>query len=196
MFAKLETVISETVEKGGKKERQEIGKIEYLVPMLDEFGLTGETKTDEDGEVTYTDQKQEWLWNAVKSAVRSMLVSRLEPRSTKFKEGYGAWTDFATMVATSGNRGAALVLRREFISSFTSFIAKLGKSEKWSNAMIAFASNAKALAGTTGTNKEVFQKNLSKFFDGLEEAAQEKFSGIIAELAKVSSAEELSLEDE
>ena len=197
MFKKFETTISETVEKGGKKERQEIGKVEYLVPMLDEFlGLTGETKTDDDGEVTYTDQKLEWLWGAVQSAVRSLLVSRLEPKSVKFREGYSAWTDFATMVATSGNRGAALVLRREFISSFTGFIAKLGKSEKWSNAMVGFASNAKALAGTTVGNKEVFQKNLNKFFDGLTEADQEKFSNIIAELAKVSSAEELSLEDE
>lgn len=196
MFAKFETTISETIEKGGKKERQEIGKIECLVPMLDEFGLTGETKTDDAGEVTYTDQKQEWLWNAVKAAVRSLLVSRLEPKSIKFREGYSAWTDFQSMVATSGNRGAALVLRREFITAFTAFIAKLGKSEKWSNAMVAFASNAKALAGTTGTNKEVFQKNLNKFFDGLAEADQEKFANIIAELAKVSSAEELSLEDE
>ena len=196
MFAKFETTISETVEKGGKKERQEIGKIEYLVPMLDEFGLTGETKTDENGEVSYVDTKLDWLYGAVQSAVRSLLVSRLEPRSVKFREGYSAWTDFATMVATSGNRGAALVLRREFISSFTGFIAKLGKSEKWSNAMVAFASNAKALAGTTVGNKEVFQKNLNKFFDGLTEADQEKFANIIAELAKVSSAEELSLEDE
>ena len=196
MFAKMETTISETIEKGGKKERQEIGKVEYLVPMLDEFGLTGETKTDDDGEVSYADPKLNWLYGAVQSAVRSLLVSRLEPRSVKFREGYSAWTDFATMVATSGNRGAALVLRREFISSFTSFIAKLGKSEKWSNAMVGFASNAKALAGTTVGNKEVFQKNLNKFFDGLAEADQEKFANIIAELAKVSSAEELSLEDE
>ena len=196
MFKKFETTISETVEKSGKKERQEIGKVEYLVPMLDEFGLTGETKTDDDGEVSYADPKLNWLYGAVQSAVRSLLVSRLEPRSVRFREGYTAWTDFATMVATSGNRGAGLVLRREFIASFTSFIAKLGKSEKWSNAMVGFASNAKALAGTTVGNKEVFQKNLNKFFDQLAEADQEKFSGIIAELAKVSSAEELSLEDE
>ena len=196
MFAKIETTISETIEKGGKKERQEIGKVEYLVPMLDEFGLTSETKTDDDGEVSYVDTKLDWLYCAVKAAVRSLLVSRLEPRSVRFREGYTAWTDFATMVATSGNRGAGLVLRREFIASFTSFIAKLGKSEKWSNAMVGFASNAKALAGTTVGNKEVFQKNLNKFFDQLTEDEQEKFSGIIAELVKVSSAEELSLEDE
>ena len=196
MFAKIETTISETIEKGGKKERQEIGKVEYLVPMLDEFGLTGETKTDDDGEVSYADPKLNWLYGAVQSAVRSLLVSRLEPRSVRFREGYTAWTDFATMVATSGNRGAGLVLRREFIASFTSFIAKLGKSEKWSNAMVGFASNAKALAGTTVGNKEVFQKNLNQFFDQLTDADQEKFSGIIAELVKVSSAEELSLEDE
>ena len=196
MFAKIETTISETIEKGGKRERQEIGKVEYLVPMLDEFGLTGETKTDDDGEVSYADPKLNWLYGAVQSAVRSLLVSRLEPRSVRFREGYTAWTDFATMVATSGNRGAALVLRREFIASFTAFIAKLGKSEKWSNAMVAFASSAKALAGTTVGNKEVFQKNLNKFFDQLTEADQEKFANIIAELVKVSSAEELSLEDE
>ena len=196
MFAKIETTISETVEVGGKRERQEIGKVEYLVPMLDEFGLTSEAKTDDDGEVSYVDPKLDWLYCAVKAAVRSLLVSRLEPRSVRFREGYTAWTDFATMVATSGNRGAGLVLRREFIASFTSFIAKLGKSEKWSNAMVGFASNAKALAGTTVGNKEVFQKNLNKFFDQLTEDEQEKFSGIIAELAKVSSAEELSLEDE
>ena len=196
MFAKIETTISETVKNGDKNERKEIGKVEYLVPMLDEFGLTGETKTDDDGEVSYVDTKLDWLYCAVKAAVRSLLVSRLEPRSVKFREGYTAWTDFATMVATTGNRGAALVLRREFISSFTSFIAKLGKSEKWSSAMVGFASNAKALAGTTVGNKEVFQKNLNKFFDQLTEDEQERFSGIIAELAKVSSAEELSLEDE
>ena len=196
MFKKFETVISETVKNGDKNERKEIGKVEYLVPMLDEFGISGETKTDSDNEVSYTDQKLDWLWSAVQAATRSLLVSRLEPKSVKFREGYSAWSDFATMVATSGNRGAGLALRREFISSFTSFIAKLGKSEKWSNAMVAFASNAKALAGTTASNKEVFAKNLNKFFDGLAEADQEKFANIIAELAKVSSAEELSLEDE
>ena len=196
MFKKFETVISETVKNGDKNERKEIGKVEYLVPMLDEFGISGETKTDSDNEVSYTDQKLDWLWSAVQAATRSLLVSRLEPKSVKFREGYSAWSDFQTMVATSGNRGAGLVLRREFIASFTSFIAKLGKSEKWSNAMVGFASNAKALAGTTVGNKEVFQKNLNKFFDQLTEDEQEKFAGIIAELAKVSSAEELSLEDE
>ena len=196
MFAKIGTTISETVEKSGKKERQWVGKVEYLVPLLDEFGINAEYKTDDDGEVSYVDTKLDWLYGAVKAAVRSLLVSRLEPRSVKFREGYSAWTDFATMVATSGNRGAGLVLRREFIAAFTAFIAKLGKSEKWSNAMVGFASNAKALAGTTVGNKEVFQKNLNKFFDQLTEDEQEKFAGIIAELVKVSSAEELSLEDE
>ena len=37
--------------------------------------LLAKPRPTKDGEVTYTDQKQEWLWNAVKAAVRSLLVS-------------------------------------------------------------------------------------------------------------------------
>ncbi len=195
---KITTVISETVKGAdGKGERKEIGKVDFLVPTLDEFGITGEIKRDEKtNELSYTDAKLNWLYNACIAAARATLSGKLEPKSVKFKEGHSTWTDFAGMIATSGNRGAALELRRNFLAAFSAFVLKLGKSEKWSGAMIAFASKSQALANTTAGNKAVFSDKLNEFFDTLAEADKVRFQGIIGELAKVASGEEIDLEDD
>ena len=197
-FEAIETVISETVKgKDGKGERKEIGKISFLVPTLAEFGIEGETVRDEKtSELSYTDNKLNWLYGAVVAAARAILTSKLEPKSISFKQGHSAWVDFDSMIATSGLRGQALAIRRDFIASFTSYIAKLGKSEKWSTAMVGFASKPQALASTTTGNKAVFSAKLDEYEKTLSDNDKVKFLNIMLELAKVASGAEIDLEDD
>lgn len=197
-FEAIETTISETVKgKDGKGERKEIGKISFLVPTLAEFGIEGETVRDEKtNELSYKDAKLNWLYSAVVAAARAILTSKLEPKSISFKSGHSAWVDFDSMIATSGLRGQALAIRRDFIVSFTAFIAKLGKSEKWSTAMVGFASKPAALAGTTQGNKAVFSAKLDEYEKTLDESSKAKFLNIMIELAKVASGDEIDLEDD
>jgi hypothetical protein len=200
-FEAIETTISETVKgKDGKGERKEIGKVTFLAPTLAEFSTVfadAETTRDEKTkELSYVNPKLQWLYSAVVAAARAILTSKLEPKSTSFKSGHSAWVDFDSMIATSGLRGQALAIRRDFIVSFTAYIAKLGKSEKWSSAMVGFASKPQALASTTTGNKAVFSAKLDEYEKTLGDADKAKFLNIMLELTKVASGDEIDLEDD
>lgn len=200
-FEMLETTISETVKnEKGEGERKEIGKISYLCPTLAEFSVAfadAETVRDaKTNELSYVNPKLNWLYGAVQSAARAILTSKLEPKSINYKPGYSAWTDFQSMIATTGQRGQAMVTRKEFNQLFAAYVAKLGKSEKWTSAMCSFASKAAALAGTTETNKVVFANNLEKFEATLDEGQKQKYLSIMLELATAASGEQIDLEDD
>ena len=190
----------------GKGKNVEIGAVSYLVPTLQAFGILAEgPETDEDGDLIYKNKVSQWLWEAVQSAVKSQLISFLQPKSTELKEGCKLWSTVDELVAGSSavsQKGATLKLRADFKAAWASYITGLKKSPAVTAAFIALGSDFPtkgkdcALSVSSAGNKAAVARHLTAFFDGLNEADQEKFGDIVADFAAICTAEEQDLSAE
>lgn len=190
----------------GKGKNVEIGAVSYLVPTLQSFGIPAQgPKTDDDGDLVYENKVSQWLWEAVQSAVKSQLISFLQPKSTELKEGCKLWSTVEELVVGSSavsQKGATLKLRADFKAAWASYITGLKKSPAVTAAFIALGSDFPtkgkdcALSVSSAGNKAAVARHLTAFFDGLSEADQEKFGDIVADFAAICTAEEQDLSDE
>lgn len=203
------TVQERVKEAGAEKGKNvEIGKVSYIVPTLAAFGLNtpdGEPKVDSDGDLVYESKTHQWLWEAVQSAAKAQLISYLQPKSVEYKEGLAAWNTIAELVAGGSavsQKGLVLKLRGEFRQAWATFIASLKKSPKVTQAFIALGSDfpAKgkdcALSVTSAGNKAAFARQLSAFFEQLNEGDQEKFGDIVTSFHEIASSADADLSDE
>lgn len=190
----------------GKGKNVEIGAVSYLVPTLQAFGIPAQgPKTDDDGDLVYENKVSQWIWEAVQSAVKSQLISFLQPKSTELKEGCKLWNTVEELVVGSSavsQKGATLKLRADFKAAWASYITGLKKSPAVTAAFIALGSDFPtkgkdcALSVSSAGNKAAVARHLTAFFDGLSEADQEKFGDIVADFAAICTAEEQDLSDE
>ena len=201
-------VVQERVKEAGQEKGKnvEVGKVGYLVPTLQAFGIQAEgPETDDEGDLIYKNKVSQWLWEAVQSAVKAQLVSFLQPKSIELKEGCKLWTSVEELVAGSSavsQKGATLKLRADFKAAWAAYITGLKKSPAVTAAFIALGSDFPtkgkdcALSVSSAGNKAAVARHLTAFFDGLSEADQEKFGDIVAEFASICTAEEQDLSDE
>jgi len=190
----------------GKGKNVELGVVSYLVPTLQAFGIPAQgPKTDEDGDLVYENKVSQWIWEALQSAVKSQLISFLQPKSTELKEGCKLWSTVDELVAGSSavsQKGATLKLRADFKAAWASYITGLKKSPAVTAAFIALGSDFPtkgkdcALSVSSAGNKAAVARHLTAFFDGLNEADQEKFGDIVADFAAICTAEEQDLSAE
>mgnify|MGYP001008616040 CR=1 FL=1 len=201
-------VVQERVKEAGQEKGKnvEVGKVSYLVPTLQAFGIPAQgPKTDDDGDLVYEDKVSQWLWEAVQSAAKAQLISFLQPKSVELKEGCKLWSTVEELVAGSSavsQKGATLKLRADFKAAWASYITGLKKSPAVTAAFIALGSDFPtkgkdcALSVSSAGNKAAVARHLTAFFDGLSEADQEKFGEIVADFAAICTAEEQDLSDE
>lgn len=207
-FVPFQHIVQERVKEAGQEKGKnvEVGKVSYPVPTLQAFGIPAEgPKTDEDGDLVYENKVSQWLWEAVQSAVKSQLISFLQPKSTELKEGCKLWTSVEELVAGSSavsQKGAVLKLRADFKAAWAAYITGLKKSPAVTAAFIALGSDFPtkgkdcALSVSSAGNKAAVARHLTAFFDGLSEADQEKFGDIVADFAAICTAEEQDLSAE
>jgi len=209
-FVTFQHLVQERVKEAGQEKGKNavIGKVSYLVPTLQAFGfpaVDGEPVADEDGDLVYKNKVSQWIWEAIQSAVKSQLISFLQPKSTELKEGCKLWSTVEELVAGSSavsQKGATLKLRADFKAAWASYITGLKKSPAVTAAFIALGSDFPtkgkdcALSVSSAGNKAAVARHLTAFFDGLNEADQEKFGDIVADFAAICTAEEQDLSAE
>lgn len=201
-------VVQERVKEAGQEKGKnvEVGKVGYLVPTLQAFGIPAEgPETDEDGDLIYKNKVSQWLWEAIQNAAKAQLVSFLQPKSVELKEGCKLWSTVDELVAGSSavsQKGATLKLRADFKAAWAAYITGLKKSPAVTAAFIALGSDFPtrgrdcALSVSSAGNKAAVARHLTAFFDGLNEADQEKFGDIVADFAAICTAEEQDLSAE
>ena len=201
-------VVQERVKEAGQEKGKnvEVGKVSYLVPTLQAFGIPAQgPKMDDDGDLVYENKVSQWIWEAIQSAVKAQLVSFLQPKSIELKEGCKLWNTVDELVAGSSavsQKGATLKLRADFKAAWSQYIIGLKKAPAVTAAFIALGSDFPtkgkdcALSVSSAGNKAAVARHLTAFFDGLSEADQEKFGEIVADFAAICNAEEQDLSDE
>lgn len=155
----------------------EQGKVAVFYPTLKELGLSVEaSKQDEEGFPVYDDEKVQFVFDAVLSAVKAQARNKLVSGTAKLKDGLTiAETVEALLESGGGNKGEALAIVREMLAAFKAWLPTTGKSAAVQEAVLGLASNRKALALQTDDKKAKFAETyLAGFASSLtpEQAAR------------------------
>jgi len=196
----MKTIQIEITKNGENKgdERIKVGTISTVCPTLDDFGITAATTKDKEGKESFVNPAHVWLASVIETATANQIKSYLVPQTATFKDGYSAPATLENIYTPpeSGLRGAALALRRAFITAFSAFFVGLKKSEKLTTAMCAMAGLDETKFSTTSPkHKELFSKYLGEFFAFCSDEDKTRFEKFFVNLAKLCQADG-ELEDE
>jgi hypothetical protein len=162
------------------------GEVTITVPTLADViaFVTSPIKKDEkgveiveDGLPVYEDDKANWVQSAILAAVKAQARNKLVSGTATLKEGNTIPTDWDGLLA-EGVRGGgeALAIAREAKNLFAEWMAKQGKSEAATNAVVGLFSNRQALALQSATNKGKVKAYVESFAESLDEAALERIT--------------------
>lgn len=153
------------------------GEVEVFYPLLNELGLGIEAdKMDEEGFPIYSDEKVQYVFDAVLSAVKAQARNRLISGTASLKPGLAIASTVEELLESGGNKGDALAAVREFLAAFKAWLPKTGKSEKVQAAVYELARNRASVAMQPDDKKAKFSNYLADFADTLNEEQAARFS--------------------
>ena len=153
------------------------GEIEIFYPLLSELGIDVEpTKDDEEGFPIYSDEKVQYVFDAVLAAVKAQARNRLVSGTATLKPGLTIASTVEELLESGGNKGDALAAVREFLAAFKAWLPKTGKSEKVQAAVYELARNKASVALQSDDKKEKFAVYLSGFAETLNAEQVARFS--------------------
>lgn len=169
----------------GKFSKQ--GEVTITVPVLQDVlafvasPIKKDEKTGaeimEDGLPVYEDDKANWLQSAMLAAIKAQARNKLVSGTATLKDNNTIPTDWEGILA-EGVRGGgeALAIAREAKTAFAEWMAKQGKSEAATNAVVGLFSNRQALSLQSATNKGKVKAYVESFAESLDEAALERIT--------------------
>ncbi len=153
------------------------GKIEVFYPTLDELGLniTAE-KEDDEGFPVYSDEKVQYVFDAVLAAVKAQARNKLVSGTATLKPGLSIASSVEELLESGGNKGDALAAVREFLAAFKAWLPKTGKSEKVQAAVYELARNKASVMLQADDKKQKFAQYLADFAQTLTEEQAARFT--------------------
>ena len=153
------------------------GKIEVFYPTLDELGLSVVAdKQDEEGFPVYSDEKIQYVFDAVLAAVKAQARNKLVSGTANIKPGFSIASSVEELLESGGNKGDALAAVREFLAAFKAWLPKTGKSEKVQAAVYELARNKASVMLQTDDKKQKFAQYLADFASTLTEEQAARFT--------------------
>ena len=153
------------------------GDIEIFYPLLSELGIDiAPTKNDEEGFPIYSDEKVQYVFDAVLAAVKAQARNRLVSGTATLKPGLTIASTVEELLESGGNKGDALAAVREFLAAFKAWLPKTGKSEKVQAAVYELARNKASVALQSDDKKQKFAVYLSGFAETLTAEQVARFS--------------------
>lgn len=153
------------------------GKIEVFYPTLDELGLNVQPeKSDEEGFPVYSDEKVQYVFDAVLAAVKAQARNKLVSGTATLKPGLSIASSVEELLESGGNKGDALAAVREFLAAFKAWLPKTGKSEKVQAAVYELARNKASVMLQADDKKTRFAQYLADFAQTLTEEQAARFT--------------------
>ena len=166
-----------------------VGEITVYYPLLSELGLSVEpAKTDEEGFPIYSDEKVQYVFDAVLAAVKAQARNRLVSGTATLKPGLTIASTVEELLESGGNKGDALAAVREFLAAFKAWLPKTGKSEKVQAAVYELARNKASVALQSDNKKARFAVYLSGFAETLNAEQVARFSRPLLALNEATEA--------
>ena len=160
----------------GAYEKQ--GEVQVWYPLLNELGLTVEAdKTDDEGFPVYSDDKVQYVFDAVLAAVKAQARNKLVSGTATLKAGLSIAASVEELLESGGgNRGQALAIIREFQTAFKNWLPSTGKSAAVQSLALTYCKNREALALADEGRKAKFGVYLTDFASQLSAEDAAKFS--------------------
>lgn len=195
---KMILVLSEKVLKAnGKKEHQEVGRVNIPIPVLTDFGITAapalyeadDAKTGavkgqpafDDGVPMFHDPKWDWLQQAIAAKVAAMVRNRF--KDGKLKAGAVIPEDFEQLTAETQRTGEALALRRDAKVSFEAYLQKQNKKATTVSILgELFYNSAKVLQSAGENYRNALAQHAAAWIPSLTDAEKTRFAPKIMEL--------------
>lgn len=163
----------------------EVGEVEVFYPLLSELGLAVEPSgKDEDGFPTYADEKVQFVFDSILSAVKASARNKLVSGSVELKDGNKIAETVEELLATGERSGAALALRREFFADFKAFLPSLGKSQAYAAGIYDIVSNIKGICNQSAARKALISDIVGQFAGTLDAAKLASYERLLTQIAE------------
>ena len=163
----------------------EVGDVEVFYPVLSELGLEVEPSgKDEDGFPTYADEKVQFVFDSILSAVKASARNKLVSGSVELKDGNKIAETVEELIATPERSGEALALRREFFADFKAFLPSLGKSQAYCAGIYDIVSNVKGICNQSAARKNLIADLVGQFAGTLNAEKLGKYERLLTQIAE------------
>lgn len=174
--------VSKTETVAGKRQRVKVGEVGIVVPTIEdvlEFIGAAKITGEEDGLPIYSDDRANWLQDAMLSYVKAAARNKLEPGTATVRDGLKIatnWEELTAEAGRGGGNGAALRMYAEVKALFADWASKQGKSQAAVNTLVGLFNNKQALAFATADTKAKVKPYYEAFAASLSEEDLEKYS--------------------
>lgn len=187
------TTLTISIKESGKF--KEVGKLEYFLPLLADFGISAEHAADEKGQPVLTDDglpvykrpEDNFIQSALVAATKVLVRNRIDNATATVKPGMVIPSTVAQLVEETertGN-GAALVVIANAKKDFAAWVASLGKSANAQALLNQLFANKNSLALQSPDNKGKMLGYISDFAASLEAAKLEAYQRYLESLMAV-----------
>jgi hypothetical protein len=162
---------------------EKVGDVAINYPMLSELGFDVEpTGKDDDGLPTYSDEKAQYVFDAVFANVKAAARNKLVSGTATLKDGNKIAETVAELLTTGERNGAALQNLRDLLAIFKEWLPKTGKDSKTQAALYDLVSNRKALGLASDVVKGKVANYIAQFAESLDGEQATKYERILVAL--------------
>jgi len=187
----MQKITLEVSKKGNKEgdKRVAVGTVDIFVATLADMGVSDAPFTlDAEGYPVYADEKLDFVQASLSAACRAIARNRLESGTATLKAGKTIPTTVEELMEQpEGNKGAAMILLREFTEACVAYAAKMGKSAK-AQATLASWLSKKSLSIISEENRVKAVQYITDCVADMSEADQAKFENTALGLVEVADA--------
>lgn len=169
--------VSKKEEKDGVMQYVKQGEIVVFYPELTDLGIDiAPVKDDAEGFPVYSDEKVQYVFDAVLAAVKAQARNKLVSGTATLKAGLSIASTVEELLESGGNKGEALAILREFYAAFKAWLPSTKKSEKVQAAVLDLAKNKVGLLMQTEEKKQKFLVYLTDFAASLTPEQASRFT--------------------
>jgi len=187
----MQKITLEVSKKGNKEgdKRVAVGSVDIFVATLADMGVSDAVFTlDAEGYPVYADEKLDFVQASLSAACRAIARNRLESGTATLKAGKTIPTTVEELMEQpEGNKGAAMILLREFTEACVAYAAKMGKSTKAQQTLASWLSK-KSLSIISEENRAKAVQYITDCVAAMSEADQAKFENTALGLVEVAEA--------
>jgi hypothetical protein len=146
------------------------GEVKVFYPLLSELGINADpVKEDEDGFPVYSDERVQYVFDAVLASVKASARNKLVSGTVELKPDNKIAETVEDLLASGERSGAALAIRREFFSALKDYLPSLGKSQAYCAQLYDIISNVKGLSAQSSARKALVGEVVAGFAAQLAE---------------------------
>lgn len=176
-------VYSLEVSKKVNGQYEKVGEVVVNYPLLAELGFDVEPSgKDDDGLPTYSDEKAQYVFDAVFAAVKAAARNKLVSGTATLKDGNKIAETVAELLTTGERNGAALQNLRDLLNIFKEWLPSTGKDSKTQAALYDLVSNRKALGLASDVVKGKVAGYIAQFAESLDAEQAAKYERILVAL--------------